>query len=160
METVNTQGNPEESKGEVEIFIDEDRHHSPNPTTGEALYRLGGVAVGLELYREVRGDHEDPPIANGLETIHLREFEHFHSGPAKETTIIVNARKKQVIGFKIMFDQVVALAFNPVPSGPNIVITVTYRHGPHQNPEGILAAGESVWIKEEMVFHVKATDRS
>ena len=96
----------------------------------------------------------------GQRGVHLKEFEHFHSGAVKEITIIVNARKKQVPGPKITFDQVVALAFNPVPSGPNIVITVTYRHGPHRNPEGILAQGESVWIKDEMVFHVKATDRS
>jgi hypothetical protein len=108
----------------------------------------------------VRGDREDQPITNGPETIHLKEFEHFHSGPAKEFTIVVNARKKQVKGPTITFDQAVALAFNPVPNGPNIVITVTYRHGPHQNPEGILAEGESVRIKNEMVFHVKATDRS
>jgi hypothetical protein len=160
VETINKAGNEEGSKEQVEIFIDQSCHHSPNPTTGEALYRLGRVAAGLELYREVRGDREDQPIANGPETIRLTEFEHFHSGPAKELTIIVNARKKQVPGPKITFDQVVALAFNPVPSGPNIVITVTYRHGPRQNPEGILAEGENVWIKNEMVFHVKATDRS
>jgi len=160
MEIVNNAGNQEGSKAQVEIFIDQSRHHSPNPTTGDVLYKLGRVAPGLELYREVRGDREDQPITNGPETIHLKEFEHFHTGPAREFTIIVNSRKKQTPGPKITFDQVVALAFNPVPSGPNIVITVTYRHGPHQNPEGILAAGESVWIKNEMVFHVKATDRS
>lgn len=141
---------------ELEIFIDQKRHHSPSPTTGAALYRLGGVPAGFELYRE------DEPIANEPEHVHLQEFEHFHSGPAraKEFTIIVNARERKVSSKDLTFDEVVALAFNPVPSGPNIVITVTYRHGPHQNPEGILAKGEKIWIKNGMVFNVKATDRS
>ncbi len=149
-------------RGHVEIFIDQKRRESPNPTTGEALYRLGEVAAGFELYREVHGDREDQSIPNGPEHIHLTEFEHFHSGPPvpKKFTIIVNARKKEVATKKLTFDEVVALAFNPVPSGPNIVITVTYRHGPHENPEGVLAKGESVWIKNGMVFNVKATDRS
>ena len=160
METSNEAGSEGTHGGHAEIFIDQSRHRSTNPTTGEALYRLGAVVAGLELYREVRGDREDQPIPNGPETVHLTEFEHFHSGPPKEVKIIVNARKKEVPGPKIVFDEVVALAFNPVPSGPNIVITVTYRHGPQQNREGVLSKGESIWIKNEMVFYVKATDRS
>jgi Multiubiquitin len=152
----------EHDKHHFEIFIDQKRHNSPNPTTGEALYHLGGVRPELELYREVRGDREDQPVANGPELIHLTEFEHFHSGAPhpKEFTIIVNARQKLVASKELTFDEVVALAFNPVPSGPNIVITVTYRHGPHENPEGLLSKGEHVWIKNGMVFNVKATDKS
>jgi len=148
--------------GDAEIFIDQKRHKSPNPTTGEALYRLGEVPADLELYREVRGDREDQPIPNAPELIHLTEFEHFHSAPAhsKEITIIVNGRKREVKAKELTFDEVVALAFNPIPSGPNIVITITYRHGPRENPEGMLSKGEKVWIKDGMVFNVKATDRS
>ena len=146
----------------VEIFIDQRRYELPGPTTGEALYRLGNVGPGLKLYREVRGDREDQAVENDQQQIHLTEFEHFHSGPPTDTdfTVFVNARKKRTLGPQITFNRVVALAFNPVPTGPNIVITVTYRHGPHPNPDGILAEGENVWIKNEMVFHVKATDRS
>ena len=152
----------ERHHGHIEIFIDQTRHESPNPTTGEALYRLGEIPTGLELYREVRGDREDQPVPSESEPIHLTEFEHFHSDPAqaKEFTIIVNGRKRVVASEELTFDEVVAFAFNPVPSGPNIVITVTYRHGPLENPEGVLAKGERVWIKNGMVFNVKATDRS
>ena len=152
----------EQDKRHVEIFIDQKRHKSPNQTTGEALYRLGEVRPELELYREVRGDHDDQSVVNGPELIHLTEFEHFHSGAPrpKEFTIIVNARQKVVASKELTFDEVVALAFSPVPSGPNIVITVTYRHGPHENPEGLLSKGERVWIKNGMVFNVKATDKS
>jgi hypothetical protein len=44
---------------EVRIHIDEHKYESPNPTTGAALYTLGNVAAGLELYREVSGDKEE-----------------------------------------------------------------------------------------------------
>ena len=48
--------------------------------------QLGNVAAGLELYREVSGDKEDKAIENGPETVHLKEDEHFHSGPPRGNT--------------------------------------------------------------------------
>jgi hypothetical protein len=78
----------------------------------------------------------------------------------KRFKIIVNARSKEVTGDEQSFEQIVALAFNPVPTGPNIVFTVTFRKGPRENPEGTLTPGETVEIKEGMVFDVTATDKS
>ena len=148
------------AKHEARIHINEKRYESPNPTTGEALYKLGNVAPGLELYREVTGDREDLPIENGPETAHLREDEHFHSGPPKEFTIIVNGRKKEVSTKTLSFDQIVALAFNPVPVGPNVMFTITYRKGPEKNPEGTLTEGATVTIKDGMIFDVTETNKS
>jgi len=54
-----------QNKHEVRIHIDQHRYESPNPTTAAALYLLGHVAPGLELYREVNGNREDEPIENG-----------------------------------------------------------------------------------------------
>ena len=81
----------------VRIHIDEHRYESPNPTTGEALYKLGRVSPGLVLYREVTGDREDQVIPDGRETVHLKEDEHFHSGPPenKGVTIIVNGERHE-----------------------------------------------------------------
>ena len=73
----------------IRIHIDQKPYESPNPTTGADLYVLGQIKPGLKLYREVKGDQEDPAIENGPETIHLREDEHFHSGEPKGVTIIV-----------------------------------------------------------------------
>ena len=134
----------QEAKQEVRIHIDQHKYESPNPTTGAALYTLGKVAPGLELYREVSGDKEDAAIENAPETVHLKEDEHFHSGPPKEFAIIVNGRKKEVSTKTLSFDQIVALAFNPVPVGPNVKFTITYRKGPHKNPEGTLIEGGTV----------------
>lgn len=77
----------------------------------------------------------------------------------KQFTIIVNGREKVVTTKEISFAQVVALA--NLPSGPNIVYTVTYRRGGEGNkPEGTLVEGETVKVKEGMIFNVTATDKS
>ncbi len=149
-----------EQKHNVKIFIDQNRYDSPNPTTGAALYVLGQVPPGLELYREVSGDRKDPPIENGPETINLKEDEHFHSGSPEEVTIIVNGRKRVVATKELSFDQIVALAFNPVPTGENILFTISYENGPHANPEGSLMEGGTVKVKNGMIFNVTATDKS
>lgn len=144
----------------VRIHIDQKPYESSNPTTGEKLYQLGNIKPGFDLYREVTGNHEDFPVENGPEPVHLKEDEHFHSGPAKEYTIIVNGRKKVVATKRLSFEAIVKLAFNPVPTGNNIKFTITYDNGPKANPEGTLMEGGTVKIKDRMVFCVTATDKS
>lgn len=75
-------------------------------------------------------------------------------------TVVVNGQQKTVETDELTFDQVVALAFDPVPSGPNVMFTVTYRRGHGEKPEGTLTEGESVKVKEGMIFDVTATDKS
>jgi hypothetical protein len=147
---------------EVRIHVNREPHHSPNPTTGEALYKLGKIPEGFELYREEGGNHEDKPVPDNNEMIHLKEDEHFYGEVCRprDVTIIVNGEKKTVKTTKLSFDQVVDLAFNPRPEGPNIVFTITYRRGPKENPEGTLVQGGIVKIKEGMIFNVTATDKS
>jgi Multiubiquitin len=76
----------------------------------------------------------------------------------KEFTIIVNGREKVVTKKEMSFAEIVALA--NLPSGPNIVYTVTYRRGEGNKPEGTLVEGDSVKIKEGIIFNVTATDKS
>jgi hypothetical protein len=151
-----------EHKHHIRIHIDQKPYESPSPTTGEALYKLGHVEPGFELFREVGGDKEDRGVPEGHELINLSEDEHFHSSPtrSKEFTIIVNGRKKAVHHKPLTFNEIVALAFDPIPVGPNIMFTITYRHGPHANPEGTLIEGGRVEIKDGMIFNVTATDKS
>ena len=152
----------QERKHQVRIHIDQKAYESPTPTVGEALYKLGKVAPGFELYREVHGNREDQPIPNGPETIHLKEDEHFHSGPVqnRDITVYVNTRPKVVKTSHLTYDEVVALAYNPVPQGPNVLFTISYDHGPRENPEGSLLKGGVVKIQNGMTFNVKQTDRS
>lgn len=83
-----------------------------------------------------------------------------HEHEKKDVTIIVNGREKTVPKGEYSFAQIVALAFNPVPTGDNIVFTITYRGGHGDKPEGILAEGETIRVKDGMIFNVKATDKS
>jgi len=151
-----------EHKHHIRIHIDEKPHESPNPTTGDALYKLGHVQPGYDLFGEVRGDKEDPVVENDAEPIHLREDEHFHSGPAvpRKFTIIVNGQKKVVAARTVNFDEIVKLAFPMPPTGANILYTVSYEDGPRVNPQGSLKEGQTVEVKNRMIFNVTATDKS
>lgn len=147
---------------EVRVHIDQKLYHTLNPTTGAALYKLASIPPDLALYREVLGDREDYPIDNDPDAIHLREDEHFHSAPMKhhEVAIIVNGQQKHVTIRRLTFSELVALAFNPIPTGPNILFTITYENGPHANPHGELLTGGSLKIRGGMIFNVSCTDRS
>ncbi len=74
-------------------------------------------------------------------------------------TIIVNARPKPVEKEEISFEEIIRLAYDNPPSGPNWVFTVTYHRG-HGNKEGSLHPTETVKAKDGMVFDVTATDKS
>jgi hypothetical protein len=149
-----------EHKHDVRIHIDQHKYESPSPTTGAALYALGKVAAGLELYREVTGDKEDKPIENGPEVVHLKEDEHFHSGEPKTYRIYVNGQEKTVATKTVTFEEIVALAFPTPPTGENILFTAGYEDGPHANPAGSLLPGHKVKIKDGMIFNVTPTDKS
>lgn len=74
--------------------------------------------------------------------------------------IIINAERHRVPKGEITFEVVADLAYNGnPPSGPNVVITITYSKGEHDK-QGSLLPGGSVKVKEGMVFNVRATDRS
>jgi Multiubiquitin len=83
-----------------------------------------------------------------------------NGGHDKTVTIIVNAREKTVKKEELTFDEIVKLALDTPPSGENIVFTITYRKGPGNKPEGTLTQGQSVKVKDSMIFNVTATDKS
>jgi Multiubiquitin len=85
-----------------------------------------------------------------------------HDKPEHDKTveIIVNAQKHDVPKGNITFEALANLAYNgSPPSGPNVVITITYSRG-EDGKQGSLLAGGTVKTKEGMVFNVRATDRS
>lgn len=142
----------------VKISIDSHRLNSPDPTTGEALYALAGIGPRKDLFREVDGEEVDQPIPRDGTVIDLVEDESFYSD--RVFTIIVNTEDKEVTERQQSFDDLVLLAFNPLPTGPNVGFTITYRKGPRANHKGSVVEGGSVRIKEGMIFDVTPTDRS
>ena len=81
-------------------------------------------------------------------------------GGEKDFTILVNGRERVVGDRELTFAQIVALAFDVLPTGECIVFTMTYRRGMGNKPEGTLVEGETVTIKKGMIFNVTATDKS
>ncbi|MCK9195430.1 MAG: multiubiquitin domain-containing protein [Syntrophales bacterium] len=88
------------------------------------------------------------------------ENHHENQGHIKKYTIIVNGREKTVTKKELSFAEIVALAFENPPTGENIIFTITYRRGEGNKPEGTIIDGETVKIKEGMIFNVTATDKS
>lgn len=147
------------AKNQVKIHIDQQLFESPDPTTGHALYALAGVPPDQQLFRKVPGDAEDEEIPDNEATLDLKQGDHFRTGP-KKFTIIVNGRQRSTTKALLSFEDVVRLAYNEAPTGENILYTITYYRGPRENPEGNLLEGDTVKIKNGMVFDVRRTDKS
>ena len=79
----------------------------------------------------------------------------------KEKTIIVNGHPKIWADKDISYTQVISLAYDgKPPSGPDVVFTVTYRKGEDRKKEGTMIEGDTVHVKDGMVFNVTATNKS
>ncbi len=146
-------------KNEVRIHIDRTAYRSPTPTSGAALYALGKVPTGHALYQEAQGNEEDEPVPNDAGSVRLDEDEHFYSAPAhkKSFTITVNGREKEVDHKVVSFAEIVALA--NIPGDANTIYTVTYKRG-RRGAEGTMVEGDTVKIKNGMIFNVTATSKS
>jgi hypothetical protein len=57
----------------------------------------------------------------------------------------------------LSFAQVVTLS--GLPSNPNTIFTVTYKHGVH-HAHGEMVDGDTVKVKNGMIFNVTPTDKS
>lgn len=79
----------------------------------------------------------------------------------KTVTIIVEGIPHEwPKGADITYAQVVTLEVPDYAQHPEITYSVTYRNGHGDKPEGILAPGGSVKVKEGMIFSVSETGQS
>ena len=79
----------------------------------------------------------------------------------KTYSIIVNGQQKTWDKKEISFDEVVNLAYNGhPPTGQDVMFTVTYVKGDDKKPKGTLLEGQSVRVKNGMIFDVTATNKS
>lgn len=67
----------------VPITIDKEHLRSPEHTTGKALYTLGKVPPGYELWLEVKGPGDDILIANDETKVEVKAGSHYYT--AKST---------------------------------------------------------------------------
>lgn len=78
----------------------------------------------------------------------------------KTVTIIINGTSHEWPKGEITYAEVVTLEVPDYAQHPEITYKVTYRNGHGHKPEGILAPGSSVKVKEGMIFSVSATGQS
>lgn len=75
-------------------------------------------------------------------------------------SLFVNGKPREVNRRRLSYWDVVLLAFPEAVPSEGIIYTVDYARGPHVNPEGTLASGQYVQVKEGMKFYVTPTDKS
>lgn len=80
--------------------------------------------------------------------------------PQKLVTIVVEGAPHEWPKDDITYAQVVTLEVPDYPQHPEITYAVSYKKGNGNKPEGILAPGASVKVKEGMVFYVSETGQS
>lgn len=123
------------------------------------LRDISGTASNKVLILDNKGGVDETLDENGVLDLAARGVERLRT-ERRVFHIIVNARPAEVANDEVTYADVVALAFNPVPIGPDVIFTITYRKGPKQNPKGTLAEGHSVYVKNGMIFVVTQTNRS
>jgi len=103
---------------------------------------------------KVIGDDDDIRLAaDGVEKLKTRH--------AKTTvTIIVEGTPHEWDKKKISYAEVVTLEVPDYAHHPDITYSVNFTNGPHNRPEGDLAKGESVKVKDGMIFSVSETGQS
>lgn len=83
------------------------------------------------------------------------------AGPNQTVTIVVEGTPHEVPkNEEISYAQVVTLEVPDYPEHPEITYAVTYRNGHGDKPEGVLAPGASVKVKDGMIFNVSETGQS
>lgn len=130
--------------------------------TGAEIKELGNIPSEDEIFLSIKKPWEDEQIPDDKQVNLARpEIEHFYSKDREfKVLLIVNGRPKAWTEKTIRFEQVVALAFGTYDVNPDKVYTVTYDKGPHENPEGTMVKGDTVHVKDKMIFNATATDKS
>ena len=128
--------------------------------TGAQIKRMAGVPAEFELYLVVPGYQDE--LIDDDKTVNLARpgIERFESRkPGHQVIIFINTAPKPYDRPVISYEDVVAL-FGGDASNPLKGYSISYADGPRQNPRGILAQGQQVFVKHRMRFNVDETDRS
>lgn len=130
---------------------------------GLQIRKLGEIGENDEIFLKITGNGKDKLITNetNVDLSLLPSTEHFYSKEVEdEVVIIVNGSPKKWQKKQISFVEVIVLAYGNFIDKPTMVYTVAFEDGPKQNPEGSMVKGDSVLIKNKMIFHATATDKS
>lgn len=149
------------------IYVDETpvEFDKSDPTGLEILQKVGRHPSQYALTQIIVGEEDQFISAQEKADLLRKGIEKFTSVPwdevEKEVTIVVNSEQHIVPKGKISYERLVDLAFNgSPPCGPQIRISITYSEGVPEQPEGSVRVGQSVKVKNGMIFDVSATNQS
>ena len=120
------------------------------------IYRYGNLDEGLELILDSAGDTVIP--IDGEVRLDGPAVERVRSREPKTVIIKVNGRPRTVEKRRHSYREIAAIAY-PNPDFENFNYTITYLHGVN-GAEGDLVEGETVAVKNGMVFNVRRSDKS
>jgi hypothetical protein len=147
---------PPNAPAKLAFIVDDSWEVTIRPDqTGQMLRDLFNIPADAELLRDYKEPHDA--------TIEDDDMVLFVDGPVFRTrvgTIIVSGTPHEWSKPRIDYVEVVTLFDPAYPQHPDWTYSVTYKHGPSENPDGILTFGHSVKVKDRMVFHVKCTGQS
>ncbi|MBX5164516.1 multiubiquitin domain-containing protein [Rhizobium redzepovicii] len=83
-----------------------------------------------------------------------------NDNPNKTVTIVVEGTEHDWPKGDISYEEVVTLEVPDYAQHPEITYSVRYKRGQGNKPEGTLAPGASVKVKEGMIFSVSETGQS
>lgn len=130
--------------------------------TGKQIREVAGIDSDDLIYLDNEKPYKDNLIKDDEQVDLARPcIEHFYTVVAGfEATIIVNGQPKKWDKPRISFNEVIVLAYSTYNDGSTMVYTVAYEDGPKQNPEGSMLRDAVVFVKNKMIFHATATDKS
>ena len=119
-------------------------------TLDERGYEWGGEHIAVDDLRRFAHISDDRELVLDGDRIRSRRVQ------PKNVTIIVNGREKSVPRGPISYERIVELAFGT--EAPAVTHTVNWRL--RDGDEGSLVAGQTVEVREGMIFTATATNRS
>lgn len=130
--------------------------------TGKQIREVAGIDSNDLIYLDNEKPYKDNLIENDEEVDLARPcIEHFYTVEVGfEAVIIVNGQPKKWDKPRISFKEVIILAYGSYNDSSTMVYTVAFEDGPKQNPEGSMLRDSVVFVKNKMIFHATATDKS
>jgi hypothetical protein len=128
--------------------------------SGGTLRALSGrEESGLVVWQDLRDQADALVLDDDLVDLGAPGVERFYLRECK-FDIFVNGTPEIVHTPRLSYWDVIKLGFPNASPQDNMVYTIDYSGGPHQNPEGALGEGESVRVKDGMKFYVTPSDKS
>lgn len=152
-----------DSKHFLSLTINGEKFEWPNQyITLKEIRKLGNISDDDDVYLQIKEPWIDELLKEEIPIDLARpEIEHFFSKEVQQiVTLIINGTPKKWDKKQISFKEVIVLAFGKYIDKPTVAYTVAYEDGPKQNPEGSMIKGQSVLVKNKMIFHATATDKS